>query len=57
MGPDWWVDGYELAESLYDPAENDGRPWDDLTADEISDLVNEALFDVADSAASERKHG
>lgn len=49
MGPDWWVEAAFAAEEAHDPDDYDGRSWDELTAQEHEDAINEVIYSVADA--------
>lgn len=56
MGPDWYFAAYESAEANYEPEENDGREWDDLTDDERHELAMDEIYGRADALRDEAKY-
>ena len=56
MGPDWFLAAYESAEANYEPEENDGREWEDLTDDERHDLALEEIYSRADGLRDQAKY-
>jgi len=48
MAPERWIEAIGLAEETYDPADNGGREWGDLTGEEQHDLALEAMYGLVD---------
>lgn len=53
---DWYEQMAEAAEEFYDPEENDGREWDDLTDEERDRLTMDEVWDRADAIKDARKY-
>jgi PAB1-binding protein PBP1 len=47
MSPDWWEQAMEMAAENHDPAEHDGREWDQLTVEEQEFGIADALDAIA----------
>jgi hypothetical protein len=42
MAPEWWIEAQTYAEENYDPSENDGKEWDQLSSEEQEKGILEA---------------
>lgn len=44
MGPDWWLNAAEAAEENHDPAEYEGREWEELTDQEKDEAILAQIY-------------
>lgn len=49
MGPEWYFDAAEACEESHDPADYDGREWNELTPKEQEAAIEEHIWGYADS--------